>query len=163
MKKMLFILTCVLISGISLQSCKQSDEKLKTNVDKAIEGRYNSTISTSVKDGVVTLTGTVETEQEKTALESDVRAVKHVKTVVNNVSVSQSNIPSQEPVINPDNTIKTSIESRLATEGYKDVKIEVSNGEVTLTGDLKRSDLTKVMQIANESNPKRVINNLKLK
>ena len=162
MKKMLFILTCVLVSGITLQSCKESDEKIKMNVDKAIEGRYNSTISTSVKDGVVTLMGTVEAEQDKTAIESDVRAVKHVKTVVNNITVRES-VPTQEPVINADNTIKMTIETMLNAQGYKDVKVEVSNGEVTLSGDLKRSDLTKVMQIANESNPKKVINNLKLK
>lgn len=160
---MLFIITCILVSGITLQSCKQSDENLKKDVDKAIEGRYNSTVSTSVKDGVVTLTGTVESQQEKMSVENDVKAVKHVKSVVNNISVRESNITSQEPVINPDNTIKSSVESRLQTEGFKDVKVEVSNGEVTLTGDLKRSDLTKVMQIANESNPKKVNNKLKLK
>jgi len=163
MKKMLFIITCILISGIAMQSCKQSDENLKKDVDKAIQGRYNSTISTSVKDGVVTLTGTVESQQEKTSVESEVKAVKHVKTVVNNISVRESNITSQQPVINPDNTIKSSIESRLATEGFKDVKVDVSNGEVILSGNLKRSDLTKVMQIANESNPKKVTNNLNLK
>lgn len=160
---MLFIITCILISGIAMQSCKQSDENLKKDVDKAIQGRYNSTISTSVKDGVVTLTGTVESQQEKTSVESEVKAVKHVKTVVNNISVRESNITSQQPVINPDNTIKSSIESRLATEGFKDVKVDVSNGEVILSGNLKRSDLTKVMQIANESNPKKVTNNLNLK
>lgn len=160
---MLFIITCILISGIAMQSCKQNDENLKKDVDKAIQGRYNSTISTSVKDGVVTLTGTVESQQEKTSVESEVKAVKHVKTVVNNISVRESNITSQQPVINPDNTIKSSIESRLATEGFKDVKVDVSNGEVILSGNLKRSDLTKVMQIANESNPKKVTNNLNLK
>lgn len=163
MKKMLFIITCILISGMAMQSCKQSDENLKKDVDKAIQGRYNSTISTSVKDGVVTLTGTVESQQEKSSIESEVKAVKHVKTVVNNISVRESNITSQQPVINPDNTIKSSIESRLTTEGFKDVKVDVSNGEVILSGNLKRSDLTKVMQIANESNPKKVTNNLKLK
>jgi osmotically-inducible protein OsmY len=163
MKKMLFIITCILISGIAMQSCKQSDENLKKDVDKAIQGRYNSTISTSVKDGVVTLIGTVESQQEKTSVESEVKAVKHVKTVVNNISVRESNITSQQPVINPDNTIKSSIESRLATEGFKDVKVDVSNGEIILSGNLKRSDLTKVMQIANESNPKKVTNNLNLK
>lgn len=160
---MLFIITCILISGIAMQSCKQSDENLKKDVDKAIQGRYNSTISTSVKDGVVTLIGTVESQQEKTSVESEVKAVKHVKTVVNNISVRESNITSQQPVINPDNTIKSSIESRLATEGFKDVKVDVSNGEIILSGNLKRSDLTKVMQIANESNPKKVTNNLNLK
>lgn len=160
---MLFIITCILISGMTMQSCKQSDENLKKDVDKTIQERYNSTISTSVKDGVVTLTGTVESPQEKVSVENDVKAVKHVKTVVNNISVDESDITTQQPEINSDNTIKTSIESRLTTEGFKDVKVDVSNGEVALSGNLKRSDLTKVMQIANESNPRKVTNNLNLK
>ena len=162
MRKIFFIITCILISGVTMQSCKQSDENLKKDVDKAIQGRYNSTVSTSVKDGVVTLTGTVESQQEKTAVEDDVKAVKHVKTVVNNITVHESNISSQAPIVNPDNTIKSSVESRLKTEGFKDVKVEVNNGEVVLSGNLKRSDLTKVMQIANESNPRKVTNNLNL-
>lgn len=163
MKKMFFIITCVLISGMAMQSCKQSDENLKKEVDKAIQGRYNSTVSTSVKDQVVTLIGTVESQQEKTSVENDVKAVKHVKSVVNNISVRESNITSQQPVINQDSTIKSSIESRMKTEGFNDVKVDVSNGEVILSGTLKRSDLTKVMQIANESNPRKVTNNINLK
>ncbi|MDU1891677.1 MAG: BON domain-containing protein [Dysgonomonas sp.] len=158
MKKILFIVTCILISGMTLQSCKQNDEALKKNVDMAIQGHYNSTVGTSVKDGVVTLMGTVETQEEKTLVENDVKAVKNVKSVVNNITVQESTL-----AVNPDNTIKSAIESRLQSEGLKDVMVEVKNGEVILTGDLKRSDLAKVMQIANESNPGKVTNNLKLK
>lgn len=131
MRKMLFTITCVFLSGTILQSCKQSDENLKKDVNKAIEGRYNSTVSTSVEEGVVTLTGTVESQEEKTSVENDVKAVKHVKSVVNNISVRENNITSQEPVIDPDSTIKSSIETKLKEGGYKDVKIEVANGEVT--------------------------------
>ncbi|MFR0677823.1 BON domain-containing protein [Dysgonomonas sp.] len=163
MKKILFIITCILISGMAMQSCKQSDGNLKKEVDKEIAERYNSTISTSVKDGVVTLTGTVESEQEKTSIQSDVEAVGHVKTVVNNISVNDSNIIPEEPVINSGDTIKSTIESKLETEGFKDVKVDIHNGDVVLSGDLKRSDLTKVMQIVNESSSGKVTNNLKLK
>lgn len=86
-----------------------------------------------------------------------------MKTVVNNISVRETSISSNQPMMNQDNTIKTSIESRLMTEGFSDVKVAVDNGEVTLSGDLKRNDLTKVMQIANESNPSKVTNKLTLK
>lgn len=163
MRKMLFMIACIMVAGVAMQSCRKSDEILKKDVDRVIQGRYNSTIVTSVKDRVVTLAGTVESLQERTSVENDVKTVKDVKAVVNNITVVEKEVISQEPVINPDDTLKSTIELKLQTEGFKDVKVEVSNGEVTLSGDLKRSDLTKVMQIVNESKPVKVTNNLKLK
>ncbi|MBK5722268.1 BON domain-containing protein [Dysgonomonas sp. Marseille-P4677] len=163
MKKMLFMIACIMITGVAMQSCRKNDDVLKKDVDRVIQGRYNSTIVTSVKDRVVILDGTVESQQEKMSVENDVNNVKDVKGVVNNITVRESDITSPEPVINSDDTFKSSIESKLQSEGFKEVKVEVSNGEVTLSGDLKRSDLIKVMQIVNEFNPVKVINNIKLK
>lgn len=160
MKKFAFIITCVILSGIAFQSCKQSDQKLNSEVEKVLKEKYPA-ITSSTKDGVVTLSGMVDSQQEKVAAGESVRSVAHVKDVMNNVQVRE--LEPAAPVVNPDETIKSDINKRLQDGGYKDVKVEVTNGEVVLSGDLKRSDLTKVMQIANESNPKKVTNNLKLK
>jgi len=162
MKKVIFIMTCIFLTGLGFQSCQQDDKKIQTEVDKVV--KENSSTFASVKDGVVTLTGTVATEQEKTAIENQVRSVKGVKSVTNNIAI-QAPVPTETvtPTVNPDETIKSEINSKLSSGGYKDVKIEVSNGEVTLNGTVKRADLTKVMQIANEANPKKVNNNLNLK
>jgi len=160
MKKTILIITCILLSGLAFQSCKQSDQKLNSEVEKVLKDRYQS-ISSSTKDGVVTLMGTVDSQQEKASAETSVRSVKNVKNVVNNIQVRMQEPAA--PAVNPDTTIKTDITTKLETGGYKDVKVEVTNGEVILSGDLKRSDLTKVMQIANESNPRKVTNNIKLK
>lgn len=163
MKRILFIMFSVLIAGTTLQSCKKSDSALKKDVDKVLmEISSESTISSAVKDGVVTLTGTVATEAEKTALGSTISGIKDVKSVMNNITVPAMPI-TPAPMMHSDDTIKTSIESRLNQEGYKDVKVEVKDGEVTLSGDLKRADLTKVMQIANEAKPTKVMNNINLK
>lgn len=160
MKKIAFIITCVLISGFTLQSCKQSDQKLNSDVEKVLRERFPA-LSSSTKDGVVTLTGMVESQLEKDAAGELARSVKNVKNVMNNIQVRE--VAPAAPVVNPDNTIKDEITAKLQNGGYKDVKVDVTNGEVVLTGDLKRSDLTKVMQIANESKPKKVTNNIKLK
>jgi len=160
MKKSILIIACILISTLGFQSCKQSDQKLNSEVEKVLKEKYPS-ISSSTKDGVVTLTGTVNSQQEKIAAGESVRSVKNVKDVMNNTQVRE--LEPADPVIHQDATIKTDIMAKLEAAGYKDVKAEVSNGEVILSGELKRSDLTKVMQIANESNPKKVTNNLKLK
>jgi len=162
MKKMLFIMSCVIITGLSMQSCKPNDAKVQSEVEKVLRTEY-STVSTSYKEGVATLRGTVMTQQEKTAAENAAKSVKNVKSVVNNIVVQQTAQPTQTVNVNNDETIRTSINNRLSNEGFKNVSISVNNGEVTLTGDLKRDDLSKVMQIANESKPRRVINNLSLK
>lgn len=160
MKKNILIITCLLFSALAFQSCKQSDQKLNSEVEKVLKEKYPS-ISSSTKDHVVTLTGVVNSQQEKIAVGESVRSIKNVKDVMNNTQVRE--LEPADPVIHQDATIKTDIMSKLEAGGYKDVKVDVNSGEVVLSGELKRSDLTKVMQIANESNPKKVTNNLKLK
>lgn len=152
-------MACVLITGLGMQSCKPSDATIQGEVNKVLRDNY-SNISSSLNNGVVTLTGTVESQAQKDAVENAVRPVKNVKSVVNNIIVRE---PVSTVRVNPDQTISSNITSRLNTEGFKDLRVTVNNGEVTLSGDLKRSDLTKVMQIANEAKPSRVINNLTLK
>lgn len=159
MKKVLFLLTIGLLSGIMMQSCKESDEKLQTQVNQVMQKTVTE-VTAVVQNGVATLSGVVESEDTKMMLETLAKEVKGIKSVVNNVTVHK---PEPPVVINPDDTIRTTIESKLKDAGFKSVFIDVNNGEVVLTGDAKRSDLTKIMQIANESNPKKVTNNLNLK
>lgn len=161
MKKIILVITCVFLTGFAFQSCKQNDQKINTEVENVMKDAF-PTIKSTAKDGVVTLSGTVETQQERTGAEQAARMVKNVKEVVNNIQVREA-APVAAPTINSDEVIKTDVKAKLEKGGYKDVKVEVTNGEVILTGDLQRSDLTKVMQIANESKPRKVTNNLKLK
>lgn len=156
MKTKILICTLALFAGISFYSCKPNDEKLQKEVTNALS--VQPTVSSSVKDGVVTLTGIVESEEAKTAAEASVKSVKDIKSVVNNIEVKKP-----EPVINPDDVLNSSITSALTSAGFKDVVVSVKDGEVTLTGTVKKADLKKVMQIANEAKPKKVTNQLKTK
>jgi len=142
-----------------LQSCKPDDGKIQKEVGVALNSSP-STISTSVKGGVVTLTGTVASEAEKTAAEEAIKAIKDIKSIDNKIVVE---LPPA-PVISPSDSIRMHIEAALNTAGFKDVKVEVSpESEITLTGNVKRADLKKVMQIANETKPKKVNNKLNTK
>lgn len=156
MRKVIFMMSAVLLSVVLMQSCKPSDEKVQKAVDAVLTATVPG-VTATVKDQVVTLTGTVESEQQKASAETAVKSVKDVKSVVNNIVV--------EPpvVINPDDTITTTITTALNAAGFKTVNVSVKDGEVTLTGDVKKADLKKVMQVANESNPKKVINQLNVK
>ena len=159
MKKIVTICLSIILSGLLLSSCVPKDEKLQKDVEMAISNTCRG-ISKTVKKGVARLEGVVDSEQAKLSIENMARAIQGVKSVENNITVK---VPEPPVTINPDNTINTTITNALTAAGFKDVKVEVNNGEVTLTGDVKRADLTKVMQIANESNPKKVHNNLKIK
>lgn len=157
MKKTLLIAFCAIFSAVLMQSCKNNDAAIQKEVQTLVSEKIPG-ITVTVKDKVVTLEGTVDNEETK--LEAAALAgIKSIKSVTNNIVVKEA----PKPVINPDTEIRTAVEGALSAAGFKDVKVEVMNGEVTLTGDLKRADLEKVMQIANESKPKKVNNQLTLK
>lgn len=156
MKRLVLILTCALLSGAIFYSCKPSDEKLQKQVETVLSATQSSVTGT-VKDGVVTLNGTVDSDAAKTAVEVAVKAIKDIKSVTNNIEVK---LPV---VINPDETLSTTITTALTAAGFNDVKLAVDSGVVTLTGEAKKADLQKIMQIANEAQPKKVLNQLKLK
>lgn len=161
MKKMIFIMLTVFLAGITFQSCNSNnDAKVKQDVENALRARYNN-VSVAVKDKVVTLTGSLDTQTERASAENVARTVTGVTSVVNNITVQE---PTPTVNTNTDSTIKTSIENRYMTDGYKDVKVAVMNGEVVLTGDVMRANLQKVVQIANEtSGVRKVTNNMTVK
>ena len=61
-------------------------------------------------------------------------------------------------VISPDETLSKSVVD--ATKDYPGVAASVNNGEVTLTGTVKRDQLPKLLQSIHALNPKKVNNNL---
>lgn len=156
MKKLVLIFTCVLLSGTAFYSCKPGDKKLQTQVETVLSA-VQSSISGTVKDGVVTLNGTVDSQATKIAAETAVKAIKGIKSVTNNIEVK---LPV---VINPDEALTVTITKALTAAGFNGVKPAIADGVVTLTGEAKRADLQKIMQIANEAQPKKVLNQLKLK
>jgi osmotically-inducible protein OsmY len=72
-------------------------------------------------------------------------------------------VPTPPPVsINPDDVLKSTLDSTYKAAGYSGVTVSVMNGEVTLEGKAKKSDLRKIMQAAQEAKPKKVNNKLTL-
>ncbi len=150
--------TLVLFLGIVFYSCKPSDQKLQTEVNAVLANKPG--ITAVVKEGVVTLTGTVEAKDAKDEAEALCKNVKNIKSVANNIEVKE---PAPVVVVNPDDSLKAIIGTALTDSGFGDVVVDIKDGEVTLSGTIKKADLKKVMQIANESKPKKVINKLTLK
>ncbi|NDW09453.1 BON domain-containing protein [Dysgonomonas sp. 520] len=159
MRKSVLYSVFAMLMGVVLFSCTPNDKKLQKQIDSVIsisEGAVNAT----VKDGVVTLTGSVNSEEARSATEATVKAMKDVKSVINQISVDK---PQPVVEVNPDSTLSSTVTAALSAAGYKDVVVTVKDGEVTLTGNAKKTDLQKIMQIANEAKPKKVNNQLTLK
>ena len=74
----------------------------------------------------------------------------------------QPSAPVATPVvISADDSLRNGVTD--ATKDYPGVKAEVSNGEITLTGDIERSRLQNLMQSLHSLRPKKINNNLKVK
>ena len=129
--------------------------KAKLSADPAL-----AAVNVDTHDGVVTLSGTVNTTADAARAAQLAQSVEGVKSVVNNLVAKPTATPV---VVAPDDPLKTQINANLTKYGVTGVTVTVANGEVTLTGDLPRAKLQDAMKAANEAHPKKVVNKLNLK
>jgi hyperosmotically inducible protein len=158
---LLLLMAPVLFLSVATTSCssKPKDADIKADVDKAIAANSDlSGISTTVNEGVVTLSGEVMSETTRTSAETTARQVKGVKSVTNNVTVA---VPPPTVTITPDDPLKVSVDNTI--KDYPGVTASINDGVVTLTGEIKRTDLTKLMAALNALKPKKVENKLTIK
>lgn len=149
----------VLCLSAAIISCKggPSDEKIQQDISAAL----TKEVTASVTDGVATLTGTCPDETCKTQNEASAKNVTGVKGVVNNITITAPPAPSPTVAITADDPLKDSVNALVAS--YKTVQATVDSGVVTLTGQIKRSQLTTLMQSLHELKPKKVENKLTIK
>ena len=141
---------------IFFAACTPKDSDIAESVKAKVSAIAG--VSVDVKDGVVTLSGQVADDASKTAAETALQGIKGVKSVVNNLTVPPP--PPPPVVINPDDVLRSGIEAALSAKGFTGITATVNNGEVILRGSVKKADLVKVMQAANELKPKKVINQM---
>ena len=147
--------------AISLIACGPKDADIQAEI-AAKTGDFPG-VSVTVKDGVATISGVCKDDAFKQTIESTVQATKGVKSVVNNCE-----IPAPEPVataapvqINADSVLTESV-NKVVT-AYAGVKTSVTDGVITLTGDIKKDQLPALIQSVQELKPKKVENKLTIK
>ena len=166
MKKKSFIAVAAVtvMLAFAMPSCKPTvkDVDLVNKIESAKAGMSNmSNVNATVSEGVVTLSGTVPDAQTKSAAENNVKAIEGVKSVVNNIEVVAPPPPPAPVEINADDIITKGIND--AVKNFNKVKAEVKEGVITLSGEIKRDELPKLMQMMNELKPKNIVNNLTIK
>ena len=162
LQKAFTILFTIIAFSAILMSCGVKDADLQATIDQKIQTTPEMTgVSASVKDGVVTLSGECKDDACKVLTENTVKGMKGVKSVINNTTVAPPP-PAPAPVtIAADDALVKGVAD--ATKDFKDVKASVNDGVITLTGEIKRSDLKTLMQSLNTLKPKKIDNQLVIK
>jgi hyperosmotically inducible protein len=151
-------LTTVILSvGLMFMiSCKgkPKDADIQATVTTALQSTPG--VSADVKDGVVTLTGNVNTDADKDAAENAAKVTAGVKSVVNNITVTP---PPPPPPPAPaastaDATLKTAVDG--IVKDFPGITADVKEGVIIITGESK-ADRWKKLKIALDGlKPKKV-------
>ncbi len=149
----------LLMSSMFFIGCGQKDSDIKASVEEKLKTNTNMTgpMTVSVNDGAVTISGTCNDDACRAKCEEMAKSVKGVKSVVNNCVVATS-MPVQAST---DDALTTGV--RDATKDHPTVQASVNNGVVTLTGEIKRDQLQKLMQTLNTLKPVKIENKLTIK
>ena len=141
-----------LVGVLLLAACGKSDSDLQKAASDKLSSDSISGVTVAVKDGTATV---------KTKAEADVKGIEGIKTVNNNLTLIPL-APAPTPM-GADKTMEGTINENLKKANVTGVTVSVSNGEVTLSGEIPKADLAKAMQAASSTNPKKVNNQLKTK
>jgi hyperosmotically inducible periplasmic protein len=158
-----FLCAATAMVAVSVSSCKGGVKD--ADIEKAITEKVTSMpeaagITSTVKDGVVTLAGEFKDDASKAAFEATVKAIPGVKSVMNNATIAAPP-PAPAPIVTADDPLIKGVTD--ATKDFPGVKAEVKDGVITLTGDIKRSSLPKLMMALNTLKPKKIENKLTIK
>ncbi len=165
------------LAGLTFSASAQNDWKDTAN-DAWIDGKAETTlilntnlnnfdIDTDVKDGVVTLSGNVDSQVDKALAGELVSSLDGVSDVNNELKVVTQEKDTDSEMLSKltDSKVETVVKTRLLMESEvsgMDVNVEVEKGKVTLTGEVG-SDAEKDLAGAiakNTSDVRKVINNL---
>lgn len=162
MKFMKIPLALALALAIGFTGCKPKDADIKTAIETKMKADPDMSGTTvEVKDGVATISGECKDEACKAKCEAAVKDVKGVKSVVNNCTVAAAPVVFTPPVIAADDPLTKAVTD--AIKDFSTVKADVKDGVVTLTGEIKKDGLQKLMMALNALKPKKIENKLTVK
>jgi hyperosmotically inducible periplasmic protein len=138
MKRMMVVTTLallVLVSMSAMAATGRYDQQIQQAVSQKIhEAKQLQSVTSSVEDGIVTLTGTVDLYQDKLDAAKKVKKLANVNGVRNDIAVAGETVP--------DSQLQQKLAKKLAYDrvGYYDnafnyLAVAVKDGVVTITGD----------------------------
>lgn len=139
-----FLLLAVLIlAGCSQTAVKSADvsDSIRKSLDQA--GLKNVSVSQDRDKGIVTLGGQVASENDKSQAESLAKSLAGAQVVANEIGVIPVGVEKEAKAVNSDldKGIEKNLDAALIQNRmHANVKYEVKNGVVTLTGEVNSQD-----------------------
>lgn len=160
MKKTITMAALALVVSLGAISCKKkvSDAELQTQATTLVQSI--PTASVEVKEGVAHLSGTFATQQDKDAAIANLKAIKGVKDVHDMATVTPPPAPVETAAV-VDPAIQQKVQD--AVKDFPTVKVEVVNGELTLTGNVSGTQARKIKESIDALKIGKYTNNLVVK
>lgn len=143
-----------------LVACGPKDADIQKEISEKLSDRPE--VQVTVQDGVATISGICKDDAFKQEVANSIKEIKGVKSVVNNCQiVAPEETAPAAVIITPDTELDKSLHKII--ESYDGVSATVVGGVVTLTGEIKRSQLPNLIKSVQELKPKKVDNKLIIK
>ncbi|REC79650.1 transporter [Chryseobacterium elymi] len=159
MKKTIAMAALAVAISFGAVSCKKkiSDADLQTQATTIVTSNPNASVE--VKEGVAHLSGTFEDQQSKDAMITQLKAITGVKEVMD-----MSTIAAPAPVETA-SAVDPAVQKKVqdAVKDFPSVKVEVVNGQLTLTGNVSALQARKIKESVDALKIGKYNNNLVVK
>lgn len=146
MKKTIAMAALAVAVSFGSVSCKKkvSDADLQTQATTVVTSNPNASVE--VKDGVAHLSGTFADQASKDAMIAQLKAINGVKDVMDMSTIAAS-APAAAPV-ETTSAVDPAVQQKVqdAVKDFPSVKVEVVNGELTLTGNVSPQQARKIKE-----------------
>lgn len=145
MKKTIAMAALAIAVSFGSISCKKkvSDADLQTQATTIVTS--NPGASVEVKDGVAHLSGTFADEQSKNAMIAQLKTVNGIKDVMDMTKIEA---PTPVAPVETTSAVDPAVQKKVqdALKDFPSVKVEVVNGELTLTGNVSSLQARKIKE-----------------
>jgi hyperosmotically inducible protein len=145
MKKTIAMAALAIAVSFGSISCKKkvSDADLQTQATTIVTS--NPGASVEVKDGVAHLSGTFADEQSKNAMIAQLKTVNGIKDVMDMTKIEA---PAPVAPVETTSAVDPAVQKKVqdALKDFPSVKVEVVNGELTLTGNVSSLQARKIKE-----------------
>lgn len=156
--KIKFLTVLTIAIALFLSACGKSDADLQKAVTDKLAADKVTGVTVAVKDGVATLTGEVADAAAKSKAETSAKAVEGIKSVVNSTTLKP--IPVATPAA-ADPALTGKITEDLKKAGCTGASVAVTNGKVTVTGEVAAAKYAECVQVIMQSGITGIDNQLK--
>ena len=155
----------ILLASVCCERRNIADSAINTNVKSKLAADTETSalkINVGTNGGVVTLTGIVPTQAEKSQAEQIARNTEGVTRVINNITVAPSATGENGGGVSAEDLmILSKIRSRYVAEGVVGPDIEVKDGVVTLKGNVENpQSKVRAESIARATSGVKSVNNM---